>query len=100
MDEKMGIVKRTPFSALKKLCEEYSLSRNIGGLLRKYEGLINIAIDKIKNKISIFTKSTQNEVLRETQNNKNENLGEEMLKNLMNENENKDKDNYSIEFVM
>ena len=91
MDEKMGYVKRTPLGALKKLCEEYSLSRNIGGLLRKFENLVYLAIDKMKNKDnkSMFTKNTQYKVLGKDERN-SEDLGEEMLDAL------KDEDNGEI----
>ncbi len=88
MNDKMGYVKRTPLGALKKLCEEYSLSKNIGGLLRKFENLVYLAIDKFKDKDnkSMFTKNTQHELLGgkgET----SENLGQEMLGELMDGND-------------
>ena len=92
MDEKMGYVKRTPLGALKKLCEEYSLSRNIWGVLRKFENLVYLAIDKINNKISLFTKNTQQELLGE-KGKTNENLGQEMLEELS-------KGNSDVEIIM
>ncbi len=92
MDEKMGYVKRTPFGALKKICEEYSLSRIIGGLLRKFENLVYLAIDKINNKTSMFTKNTQQELLGEKVN-PNKNLGQEILKELS-------KENSDVEIIM
>lgn len=54
IQEKVGTVSMKPFEALKKICEENSLSRTIGVLLPKFKKILD---DKVKDKeqIPMFT---------------------------------------------
>ena len=71
--DKVGTVYRQPFGALKKICEENSITRVVGVLLPKYERILNNKI-KTKEQIPMFTKDTQDEY-----------IGEDILEELKNE---------------
>lgn len=60
--EKVGEVLRTPFGALKKLCEENSVARVISNLLPRYEKIVDNGV-KTKEQVPMFTKETRNECL-------------------------------------
>ena len=55
--EKVGTVSMKPFEALKKICEENSISRAVGVLLPNFEKILD---DKVKTKeqIPMFTHDT------------------------------------------
>lgn len=56
--EVVGDVLRSPFGALKRICEENSTSSIIGnGIIRRFEQMLGIKIGEKDNK-SLFDKST------------------------------------------
>ena len=73
VQEKVGTVLMKPLGALKKICEENSITRVIGVLLPKYEKILNDKI-KAKEQIPMFTQDTQNQY-----------IGEDILEELKNE---------------
>ncbi len=60
--EKVGTVLMKPLGALKKICEENSITRVIAALLPRYEKILDNKI-KTKEQIPMFTKDTQNEYI-------------------------------------
>ena len=62
--EKLGTVLMKPFGALKKICEENSISRAVGVLLPKFEKILDKKI-KTKEQIPMFTKDTCNKYIGE-----------------------------------
>lgn len=60
--EKVGTVLMKPLGALKKICEENSLTRVVGVLLPRYEKILESKI-KTKEQIPMFTKDTQNQYI-------------------------------------
>lgn len=73
IQEKIGTVLMKPFGALKKICEDNSITRVIGVLLPKYEKILNNKI-KTKEKIPMFTQDTCDQY-----------IGEDLLEELKNE---------------
>lgn len=55
--EKVRTVPMKPFSALKKICEENSISRAVGVLLPRFERILDNKI-KTKEQIPMFTHDT------------------------------------------
>lgn len=62
--EKIGEVLRTPFGALKKICEENSITRVIGNLLPRFEKIVDNGV-KAKEQVPMFSKETRNACLGE-----------------------------------
>ena len=60
--EKVGTVLMKPLGALKKICEENSITRVIAALLPRYEKILDNKI-KTKEHIPMFTKDTQNQYI-------------------------------------
>ena len=60
--EKVGTVLMKPLGALKKICEENSITRVIAALLPRYEKILDNKI-KTKEQIPMFTKDTQNQYI-------------------------------------
>ena len=60
--EKVGTVFMKPLEALKKVCEENSITRVIATLLPRYEKILDNKI-KTKEQIPMFTKDTQNQYI-------------------------------------
>ena len=71
--EKLGTVLMKPFGALKKICEENSISRAVGVLLPKFEKILDKKI-KTKEQIPMFTQDTCDKY-----------IGEDILEELRNE---------------
>ena len=71
--EKVGTVLMKPFGALKKICEENSISRAVGVLLPKFEKILDNKI-KTKEQIPMFTQDTCDKY-----------IGEDILEELRNE---------------
>ena len=49
--ERMGTVHMKALDALKKMCEEQSIARVIGSTLEKFERLVQLAVEKLRNVI-------------------------------------------------
>ena len=71
--EKIGTVLMKPLEALKKICEDNSITRVIGVILPKFEKILDNKI-KTKEQIPMFTQDTQNQY-----------IGEDILEELKNE---------------
>ena len=55
--ERMGTVHMKALDALKKMCEEQSIARVIGSTLEKFERLVQLAVENLRNVKNRLTKN-------------------------------------------
>ena len=73
MQEKVGTVLMKPLDALKKICEDNSITRVIGVLLPRYEKIVDSKM-KAREQIPMFSKNTYDQY-----------IGEDIMEELKNE---------------
>lgn len=73
VQQKVGTVLMKPLEALKKICEENSITRVVGVLLPRYEKILDNKI-KTKEQRPMFTQDTRDQY-----------IGEDLLEELKNE---------------
>ena len=73
MQEKVGTVLMKPLDALKKICEDNSITRVIGVLLPRYEKIVDSKMNA-REQIPMFSKNTYDQY-----------IGEDIMEELKNE---------------